>query len=105
MVSSSAKIAKLSDDDVKAGLKRLPSWALREGKLHREYQFGDFVEAFGFMTRCALMAEKQDHHPEWFNVYSRVVVDLTTHDAGGISALDFTLANEMERAAVRPPGA
>jgi 4a-hydroxytetrahydrobiopterin dehydratase len=104
-LSSSAKVPKLSDEDVKARLKGLPGWAVREGKLHREYKFGDFVEAFGFMTRCALMAEKQDHHPEWFNVYNRVLVDLTTHDAGGISALDFTLASEMERAAVRPPGA
>ena len=101
--SSSAKVPKLSDDDVKVGLKRLPGWAIHEGKLHREYLFGDFAEAFGFMARCALVAQKADHHPEWFNVYNRVVVDLTTHDAGGISALDFTLATEMEKAATRPP--
>jgi 4a-hydroxytetrahydrobiopterin dehydratase len=93
------KVPRLSDGEVKSGLQTLPGWALREGKLHREYKFGDFSEAFGFMTRCARVAEKQDHHPEWFNVFDRVVVDLTTDDAGGISALDFALATEMEKAA------
>jgi 4a-hydroxytetrahydrobiopterin dehydratase len=93
------KIPKLSDEDVKARLDKLPGWALEHGKLHREYKFGGFAEAFGFMSTCALVAQKQDHHPEWFNVFDRVVVDLTTHDAGGISALDFALATEMEKAA------
>ena len=93
------KIPRLSDEDVKARLDKLPGWALQGGKLHREYKFGDFAEAFGFMSTCALVAQKQDHHPEWFNVFDRVVVDLTTHDAGGISALDFALAAEMEKAA------
>jgi len=93
------KIPRLSDDEVKARLNKLPGWALEGGKLHREYKFAGFAEAFGFMSTCALVAQKQDHHPEWFNVFDRVVVDLTTHDAGGISALDFALAAEMEKAA------
>jgi 4a-hydroxytetrahydrobiopterin dehydratase len=96
------KVSKLTNAEVKVGLQGLPGWALHNGKLHREYKFGDFSEAFGFMATCALVAQKQDHHPEWFNVFDRVVVDLTTHDAGGISALDFALATEMERAARLP---
>jgi 4a-hydroxytetrahydrobiopterin dehydratase len=95
-------VNKLSQEEVKARLRDLPGWALREGKLHREYKFGGFAEAFGFMSTCALVAQKQDHHPEWFNVFDRVVVDLTTDDAGGISALDFALAVEMEKAAPPP---
>jgi 4a-hydroxytetrahydrobiopterin dehydratase len=95
------KVAALGEADVKARLEKLTGWTLRGGKLHREYLFGDFVEAFAFMTRCARMAERQGHHPEWFNVFNRVVVDLTTHDAGGISALDFALAIEMDGAALR----
>lgn len=71
-------------------------WAVVEGKLRREFQFADFVEAFGFMTRAALVAESMDHHPEWFNVYRTVRVDLATHDAGGITELDFSLAGKME---------
>jgi 4a-hydroxytetrahydrobiopterin dehydratase len=98
------KVPKLSDEEVKARLHTLPGWALSNGKLHREYKFGGFAEAFGFMSTCALVAQKQDHHPEWFNVFDRVVVDLTTDDAGGISALDFALASEMEKAS-HPTGA
>lgn len=71
-------------------------WALEAGKLHKGFRFPDFVAAFGFMTRTALVAEAMNHHPEWCNVYSRVVVDLSTHDAGGITALDFELAQRME---------
>jgi 4a-hydroxytetrahydrobiopterin dehydratase len=96
------KVPKLTDCEVKVGLRGLPGWVLKNEKLHREYKFGDFSEAFGFMVTCALVAQKQDHHPEWFNVFDRVVVDLTTHDAGGISTLDFALATEMERASRRP---
>ena len=72
---------------------------LQDGKLHREYKFDGFAEAFAFMSTCAAIAQKQDHHPEWFNAFDRVVVDLTTDDAGGVSALDFALAAEMEKAA------
>lgn len=96
------KIPMLTDAEVRAGLQRLPGWTVLNGKLHREYKFGDFSEAFGFMASCAFVAQKQDHHPEWFNVFNRVVVDLTTHDVGGISSLDFALAMEMDKAAQRP---
>lgn len=71
-------------------------WSLSVGKLHKEFRFKDFVDAFGFMSRVALVAESMDHHPEWSNVYNRVVVDLSTHDAGGITTLDFTLASRIE---------
>jgi 4a-hydroxytetrahydrobiopterin dehydratase len=93
------KVFRLTDEEVTARLHKLPGWALRDGKLHREYKFDGFAEAFGFMSTCALVAQKQDHHPEWLNIFNRVVVDLTTHDAGGISASDFALATEMEKAA------
>lgn len=73
----------------------LPGWSLVAGKLHREFRFSDFARAFAFMTEAALHAEKLDHHPEWSNVYSRIVVDLVTHDARGITELDFELARRM----------
>ncbi len=81
------------------GLTALPGWALRDGKLHREYRFADFVEAFGFMAAAALVAERMDHHPEWFNVWNTVRIDLTTHAAGGVTTRDFALAAAMERLA------
>jgi len=87
---------KLSDSEIQARLQALPGWRVKDGKLHRELAFADFVAAFGFMTKVAIVAEKHDHHPEWFNVYNKVVVDLVTHDAGGISELDFDLAKTME---------
>jgi 4a-hydroxytetrahydrobiopterin dehydratase len=87
---------KLTDSEIQARLAEIPGWRVVNGKLHREMQFADFVTAFGFMTQVALLAEKRDHHPEWFNVYNKVVIDLTTHDAGGISAKDFELAKAME---------
>jgi len=90
---------KLSDSDVAARLKDLPQWTLAGGKLHREYKFADFVAAFGFMASCALVAERMNHHPEWFNVYNKVVVDLATHDVAGISAKDFELAAAMDKLA------
>lgn len=71
-------------------------WQIDQGKLNKEFRFKDFVEAFGFMTRAALVAETMNHHPEWFNVYAKVRVDLVTHDAGGITELDFALAARME---------
>ena len=74
-------------------------WEIVDGKLHREFLFGDFVEAFGFMSRVALVAEKSDHHPEWSNVWNRVTVDLVTHDAGGITDRDVALANTMNELA------
>lgn len=86
---------RLSDDEVQQTLESCPGWSLVDGKLRREFQFADFQEAFAFMTRCAEVAESLDHHPEWFNVYNRVRVDLTTHDAGGVTSLDFDLARAM----------
>ena len=86
---------KLSDDEVADRLAELPGWQVVDGKLRQEYKFANFVEAIGFMTRAAIEAEKMNHHPEWFNVYSKVNVDLTTHSAGGITALDFELAAKM----------
>ena len=88
---------KLTDSEIEAKLAGLPGWKVVAGKLHRELQFADFVEAFGFMARCALLAETRDHHPEWFNVWNKVVIDLTTHDAGGITAKDVELAQAMEK--------
>ena len=78
----------------------VPKWTVaNEHHLHREFKFANFVEAFAWMAAVALTAEKADHHPEWFNVWNKVVVDLTTHDAGGISERDFRLAAEMNRLA------
>ena len=85
-------LAKLSDDQVKEKLKELQGWQIVNGKLHKEFQFKDFNQAFGFMTRAAIHAEKMDHHPEWFNVYNKLKVDLMTHDAGGITENDVKLA-------------
>jgi 4a-hydroxytetrahydrobiopterin dehydratase len=82
-----------------ARIASLPDWNVVDGKLHREYKFADFAHAFGFMAAVATIAEKMDHHPEWLNVYSRVTVDLSTHDAGGITQLDFDLAAAMEKIA------
>ena len=86
---------RLSDAEIEEGLSELEGWELRGGKLYRHFEFGSFVEAFGFMASAALVAEKMDHHPEWFNVYNRVVVDLATHDVDGISENDFELAAAM----------
>jgi len=88
---------KLSDHDIAARIAERPDWAVVGGCLHREMRFRSFVEAFGFMTRVALVAEKMDHHPDWRNVYDRVVVDLSTHDAGGLTELDFRLAARIDR--------
>lgn len=87
----------LSPGEIAARLESLPGWRSSDGGLRRDFVFEDFAEAFAFMTRVALAAEKMDHHPEWSNVYSRVSVALTTHDAGGVTELDFRLANLMQR--------
>lgn len=71
-------------------------WVVESGKLHKEFKFKSFIRAFGWMTQMAMWAEKLKHHPEWFNVYNKVIVDLVTHDADGISELDFELATKME---------
>src|SRR5262249_23639652 len=86
---------KLDGGEVAQRLTALAGWTVQDGKLHREYRFTDFVEAFGFMASAALIAERMNHHPEWFNVWSTVRIDLTTHDAGGITEKDFALAAAM----------
>lgn len=89
------KRAPLSAEELSRALESLPGWSLAAGKLHREFRFPNFVRAFSFMTAAALVAESRNHHPEWFNVYGRVVVDLTTHDAGGVTQSDVDLARAM----------
>ena len=89
----------LSGDALVEVMTRLEGWSVEEGKLHKEYVFADFVEAFGFMSSAALCAERRNHHPEWFNVYNRVRVDLSTHDAGGITMSDVELATDFDRVA------
>jgi 4a-hydroxytetrahydrobiopterin dehydratase len=87
---------KMKQAQIDEALQRHPDWSLEDGKLTREFKFGNFVEAFGFMSSAALEAEKMNHHPEWFNVYNKVQVQLTTHEAGGITELDFDLAKKMD---------
>ena len=91
--------AKLSDGEVAAAIRSLPGWILSDGQIAKQFVFRDFSEAFGFMARAALEAEKLDHHPDWSNVYRTVEVRLSTHDAGGLTALDFELARRMDRLA------
>lgn len=83
---------KMDKTTVESRLAGLSGWTLRDGLLHKEYAFRDFVEAFGFMARVALLAESMNHHPNWSNVYHRVTIELHTHDAGGVTELDITLA-------------
>ncbi len=92
---------RLSAEARKSALAELPGWADAPGReaIARTFVFKDFNEAFGFMARAALVAEKMDHHPEWFNVYKTVEVTLSTHDAGGLTALDVELAAAMDRLA------
>ncbi len=92
-------IAPLPAEAITAQLADLAHWSLSGGKLHRRFEFRDFNEAFGFMTRAALAAELMQHHPEWSNVYRTVEVFLTTHEAGGITERDFRLAAKMNELA------
>ena len=91
-------VRQLTDAERDEALGALPEWRLRDDGLaiERELKFADFNEAFGFMTRVALLADKHDHHPEWSNVYNRVAITLTTHDAGGLSARDVTMAKAID---------
>ena len=89
------RLVALQRDKIETALEDLPGWGLDQDKLYREFVFSDFSEAFGFMSRVALAAETANHHPEWFNVYNRVRVHLTTHDAGGITQRDLDLAARM----------
>lgn len=85
----------LSPDEITAALAATPGWAIDGNGIKRSFKFPDFIAAFGFMSQAALHAEKMDHHPEWFNVYNKVDVRLSTHDAGGLTRLDFALAAKM----------
>lgn len=87
---------RLSEQELHDALPGLPDWRVQDGKLHREFRFPSFVEAFGFMSRVALLAEKLDHHPDWSNAYRRVTIELTTHDLGGLSTLDVELARRID---------
>jgi 4a-hydroxytetrahydrobiopterin dehydratase len=91
-------MATLTIEELKQALKRLPDWELAPGReaIMRKFQFVDFDAAFAFMTRCALLAAKMDHHPEWSNIYNRVEVTLATHDAGGVTRKDIDLATAMD---------
>lgn len=94
---------KLDEAEKAAALARLPGWSMAQGRdaIRKTFAFADFSEAFGFMARVALAAEKLDHHPEWFNVYKTVEVTLSTHDAGGLTERDIKLAEIMDRLARR----
>jgi 4a-hydroxytetrahydrobiopterin dehydratase len=87
---------KLADGEIQEQLEKVKGWRLQNGKLHREFQCKDFVTAFGNMTRVALVAESMNHHPEWFNVWNKVVIDLNTHSVKGISDYDFMLAGKID---------
>jgi len=92
---------KLTQSEINEHLLKLPGWKVQDGKLHREYKFPDFSLAIGFMMAAAVVIEKKNHHPEWFNVYNKVTVDLTTHDSGGITSKDIDLAAVLEQISVR----
>jgi 4a-hydroxytetrahydrobiopterin dehydratase len=92
-------VEKLSGDARKVGLQEIDAWTTVEGRdaIQRSFKFRNFNEAWGFMNRVALMAEKQDHHPEWFNVYNRVEITLSTHECGGVSERDIKLAKSIDK--------
>jgi 4a-hydroxytetrahydrobiopterin dehydratase len=91
------RLLRLSDSEVADRLAGLNGWKVVEGKLSAEYKFGDFISAFGFMTSVALTAERMNHHPEWFNVFDTVRIQLRTHEVDGISQNDFLLATEVRK--------
>ncbi len=92
---------RFSGPELKDALANLAGWNVVDAKLHKEYKFADFIHAFGFMATSALAIEKMGHHPEWFNVYNRVIVDLTTHDAQGITSRDAELAKTLDEIAAK----
>jgi 4a-hydroxytetrahydrobiopterin dehydratase len=87
----------LSIAEITQQLNQLSDWEVKDGKLHRQFQFANFAQAFGFMASMAIVSESMGHHPEWFNVYNKVSVDLTTHDAGGITQKDLDWAARANR--------
>ncbi len=92
---------KLSKKEIGQEIRKIKGWRIVKGKIQRNFEFADFNQAFGFMTRVALEVEKMNHHPEWFNVYNRVRIDLVTHDVGGLSNFDFRLAEIINRIAAK----
>lgn len=93
---------KLSEAELSSVLQELPGWQLKGGKLNQEWSFANFSEAFGFMSRVALLAEQMDHHPEWSNVYNRVTIDLVSHDVDGISQRDVLMAQAISQLGGQP---
>ncbi len=91
-----AEVQKLSEADIASRIPNLNGWELSDGKLLKTFAFESFVRAFGFMASVALLAESMNHHPDWSNVYNRVTIGLNTHDVGGISELDFSLAEQID---------
>jgi 4a-hydroxytetrahydrobiopterin dehydratase len=94
----------LTPAELEGARGELPAWAVVDGRLHRELRFADFSEAFGFMARVALAAEKLDHHPDWSNTWNRVVIDIASHDAGGLTQRCVELALAVDRAAGQTAG-
>ena len=87
---------KLSEQEVAAALAKLPGWSVQNGSLHRAFEFKDFSQAFGFMTRVAMAAEAMNHHPDWSNAWNKVTIDLVTHSASGLTTNDVTLATKIQ---------
>ena len=90
-----SEAVKLTETEMGQAVASLKGWELRDGKLHREFKFKNFVEAWGFMSRVALLAEKMNHHPEWFNVWNTVRIALSIHEVGGLSNSDVELATKI----------
>jgi 4a-hydroxytetrahydrobiopterin dehydratase len=88
---------KLSKQEIRAGLSRLDGWSVVKGNLHRVFEFKDFTQAFRFMKRVALAADRMNHHPDWSNVYNKVTINLSTHSAGGLTKDDFELAKQVQK--------
>ncbi|HKG69882.1 MAG TPA: 4a-hydroxytetrahydrobiopterin dehydratase [Segetibacter sp.] len=89
-------MTKLSLEEINAGLNKLNSWSYKDDYIDKNFVFEDFNEAFGFMSRIALLSEKLQHHPDWSNIYNKVNIRLSTHDAGGITELDITMAAKID---------
>jgi 4a-hydroxytetrahydrobiopterin dehydratase len=89
--------SKISEQEIAARLKDLAGWGIERGNLHRAFEFKDFSQAFGFMTQVALAAESMGHHPDWSNAWNKVVIDLSTHSAGGLTSNDFELAGKIQK--------
>lgn len=89
-------LSKLSDNEIQEGLRELNGWSVQNGKLHKEIEFSDFDAAWNFMTIAVVEIQKMNHHPEWFNVYNKLTIDLMTHDAGGITENDINLAKILD---------